>query len=206
MSLDLIGEVQLPAHDRPGGFDHAAVHSRRGRLYVAHTANNAVDVIDCATHTYRGSISDLEAVAGALVCEEQDLVFTSNRGENTVGIFPADQETALVKVKVGVRPNGLAYDPAQSVLLAANVGDPSRPGSFSISAVDVGARAMIADIPVSGRTRWAVFDPETGCFYINIADPPLIALVEEREPRSRGPHVSSLRGRPARAGPGRGEP
>jgi DNA-binding beta-propeller fold protein YncE len=176
MSLEPIGQVQRPAHDRPGGFDHAAVHSRRGRLYVAHTANNAVDVIDCATQTYRGSIPDLDAVAGALVCEEQDLVFTSNRGEDTVGIFPADQETAVVKVKVGLRPNGLAYDAARGILVAANVGDPSRPGSFGISVVDVAARAMIADIAVSGRTRWAVFDSETGSFYVNIADPPQIAM------------------------------
>jgi DNA-binding beta-propeller fold protein YncE len=182
MSLEPIGEVPLPAHDRPGGFDHAAVHSRRGRLYVAHTANNAVDVIDCATQTYLGSISDLEAVAGALVCEEQDLVFTSNRGENTVGFFSADQETAVVKVKVGLRPNGLAYDPARHALVAANVGDPSRPGSFSISVVDVGARAMIADIPVAGRTRWAVFDAETGWFYVNIADPPQIVIIESADP------------------------
>jgi hypothetical protein len=182
MSLEAIGQVQLPAHDRPGGFDHAAVHSRRGRLYVAHTANNAVDVIDCATQTYRGSVPDLEAVAGALVCEEQDLVFTSNLGENTVGMFPADQETAVVKVKVGLRPNGLAYDAARGILVAANVGDPSRPGSFSISVVDVVARAMVADIPVSGRTRWTVFDPETGSFYVNIADPPQIAIVESANP------------------------
>lgn len=182
MSLEPIGEVQLPAHDGPGGFDHAAVHGRRGRLYVAHTANNAVDVIDCATRTYRGSISGLEAVAGALVCEEQDLVFTSNRGENTVGIFPADQEMALVKVKVGLRPNGLAYDPGRGLLVAANVGDPSRPGSFSISVIDVGARAMVADIPVPGRTRWAVFDAEAGWFYVNIADPPQIVIVETGGP------------------------
>ena len=52
MILEQIGEVQLPAHDKPGGFDHAAVHGPRGRLYVAHTANDAVDVIDCATNTY----------------------------------------------------------------------------------------------------------------------------------------------------------
>lgn len=201
MSLEPIGEVQLPAHDGPGGFDHAAVHSRRGRLYVAHTANNAVDVIDCATHTYRGSIPGLEAVAGALVCEEQDLVFTSNRGENTVGIFPADQEMALVKVKVGLRPNGLAYDPGRGRLVAANVGDPSRPGSFSISVIDVGARAMVADIPVPGRTRWAVFDAEAGWFYVNIADPPQIAIVETGDPNrvarvfpvsATGPHGLDL--------------
>jgi len=201
MSLQPIGEVPLPAHDRPGGFDHAAVHSRRGLLYVAHTSNDALDVIDCATHQYRASIPGLEAVAGALVCEEQDLVFTSNRGENTVGMFPAGQETPLVKVKVGLRPNGLAYDPGRGVLVAANVGDPSRPGSFSISVVDVAARAMIADIPVAGRTRWAVFDAEAGWFYVNIADPPLIAIVESAKPHhvarafpvsAAGPHGLDL--------------
>ena len=46
MILEQIAEVPLPAHDKPGGFDHAAVHGPRGQLYVAHTANDAVDVID----------------------------------------------------------------------------------------------------------------------------------------------------------------
>jgi hypothetical protein len=47
MILEPVGEIPLPAHDRPGGFDHAAMHGRRRQLYVAHTANNALDVIDC---------------------------------------------------------------------------------------------------------------------------------------------------------------
>ena len=182
MILEKIGELQLPAHDGPGGFDHAGVHGRRGRLYVAHTANSALDVVDCAAHTYLGSISGLEGVAGALVSEEHDLVFTSNRTENTVGIFSPDQEKALAKVKVGLRPNGLAYDADRRLLLAANVGDPGHPSSFSLSVVDVVARAMIADVPVSGRTRWTVFDDESGCFYVNIADPPQIAVIEAAKP------------------------
>src|SRR6266496_6371973 len=110
MILEQIGEVLLPAHDTPGGFDHAAVHGPRGRLYVAHTANDGLDVVDCATNTYLGSIPRLGGVAGALVSEAHNLVFTSNRGENTVGIFPPDNEQALDKIEVGVRPNGLAYD------------------------------------------------------------------------------------------------
>jgi len=182
MILEQMGEVVLPAHDKSGGFDHAGVHGRRGRLYVAHTANNALDVVDCATHAYLGSIRYLEGVAGALVSEEHDLVFTSNRAENTVGIFPPAHEEALVKVKVGVRPNGLAYDAGRRLLLAANVGDPARPGSFSVSVVDASARAMIADVPVSGRTRWTVFDAEAGSFYVNIADPPQIAVIEAAHP------------------------
>lgn len=182
MILEQIGEVDLPAHDKPGGFDHAAVHGPRRRLYVAHTANDALDVIDCATNTYLGSIPHLVGVAGALVSEDHDLVFTSNRGENTVGIFPPDQEEAMVKVNVGLRPNGLAYDPGRRLLVAANVGDPARPGSFSVSVVDTSARAMIADVLVSGRTRWVVFDGEMSWFSVNIADPPQIAIIEAANP------------------------
>jgi DNA-binding beta-propeller fold protein YncE len=141
-------------------------------------------MIDCATHAYLGSISGLDGVAGALVCEDQDLVFTSNRGEDTVGIFPAGEPEGLVKVKVGLRPNGLAYDADRRLLLAANVGDPARPGSFTVSMVDVDARAMVANVPVAGRTRWVVFDPDSACFYVNIADPPQIAVVDAGNPGS----------------------
>jgi DNA-binding beta-propeller fold protein YncE len=201
MILDQVGEIPLPAHHTPGGFDHAAMHGRRRELYVAHTANNALDVIDCETSKYLRSVSHLEGVAGALVSEEHDLVFTSNRGENTVGIFAAGHEEALARVPVGVKPNGLAYDPSRGLLIAANVGDPALPESFSVSVVDVGARAMIADIPVSGRTRWTVFDPEAACFYVNIADPPQIVVIESPNPgrvartlpvSSVGPHGLDL--------------
>jgi hypothetical protein len=41
---------------------------------------------------------------------------------------------------------------------------------------------MIADIRVAGRTRWAVFDATTGCFFVNIADPPQIAVIEADAP------------------------
>src|SRR5882672_7940634 len=86
--LQHLGFVDLPAHAKDGGFDHAAVHLPTGRVYVAHTANDAVDVIDIEARKHVASIPGLSAVAGALVAEP-DLVFTSNRGENTVGIFHA---------------------------------------------------------------------------------------------------------------------
>ena len=149
MALRLQGVIELPAHAGPGGFDHAAVHGRRGLLYVAHTANGALDVIDCARKTFIRSIGGLPAVAGALVCEEQDLVFTSNRGEDTVAVFSPDREGALVKVTVGVKPNGLAYAPAHRVRPATGVSaisdrvstftietveEPDRPGSPTLAA------------------------------------------------------------------------
>jgi DNA-binding beta-propeller fold protein YncE len=180
--MKLLGRIELPGHQMPGGFDHAAVHGERARLYVAHTANDALDVIDCAGDRYLNSIPDLTGVAGALVAEEQNLVFTSNRGENTVGIFPVDDETSLAKVEVGVRPNGMAYDPVRRLLLAANVGALEQPGSHTLSIVDVKQRAMIASVPVPGRTRWTVYDARTDAFFVNIADPPQIVVVNAAEP------------------------
>jgi DNA-binding beta-propeller fold protein YncE len=99
-----------------------------------------------------------------------------------VGIFSPDREEAVAKVKVGIGPNGLAYSAEHRLLLAANVGDPARPGSFSISLVDVGARALIADLRAPGRTRWAIFDPSSGRFYVNIADPPQIVVIDSADP------------------------
>ncbi len=182
MSLRRLGYNDLPEHVKPGGFDHAAVHRATVRLYVAHTANDALDVIDCAKDRYLHSIPNLAGVAGALVSNAHNLVFTSNRGENTVGIFSPDDETGLTKVPVGVRPNGLSYYPGRGLLLAANVGDPSIPNSFTLSIVDVKKRAMIASIPVPGRTRWTVFDQQAGMFYVNIADPPQIVVMQAKDP------------------------
>jgi DNA-binding beta-propeller fold protein YncE len=178
MSLKHVSYIELPPHQRPGGFDHAAVHTRLGLLYVAHTANDALDVIDCVEDKYLRSIPNLTGVAGALVSEEHDLVFTSNRGENTVGFFSPKKEMNIVKVKVGTRPNGLAHDPRRNILLAANVGDPTIPGSFTVSVVDVEKKAMISDLAVPGRTRWAIYDTVSDAFFVNIADPSQIAVIE----------------------------
>jgi DNA-binding beta-propeller fold protein YncE len=182
MALRHLGYVDLPAHARPGGFDHAAIHRKSGRIYVAHTANDALDVIDSASDIYLRSIPGLTEVAGALVDDDRDLVFTSNRGENTVGIFPVDHEDRMTKVSVGLRPNGLAYDPTRGLLLAANVGDPAVAGSFTVSMVNVSSRTMIASVPVPGRTRWAVFDPQAEAFYVNIMDPARIVVIDTAEP------------------------
>ncbi len=182
MALRHLDFVELPAHVKAGGFDHAAVHEATGRIYVAHTANDAVDVIDVEARKYAGSIPGLTAVAGALVATNPDRVFTSNRGEDTVAVFGPDDPASLAKIPVGVRPNGLAYDPGRGCLLVAHVGDPAVPGSCTVSLVDTGARTRVADIPVAGRTRWAVHDPIADAFHVNIADPPQIVGVTAEEP------------------------
>jgi DNA-binding beta-propeller fold protein YncE len=182
MALRLLGHIELPAHRSTGGFDHADIHLPTNRIYVAHTSNDSVDVIDCGRDRYIESIPDLMGVAGALVSETRGLVFTSNRGENTVSVFaPCDEQNAF-KIAVGVKPNGLAFDPTRGILIAANVGDASIPDSCSVSVVDVERRERIAEVKVPGRTRWAIYDAALEMFFVNIASPPRIAAIDARDP------------------------
>src|SRR3989442_1607426 len=101
----------------------------------------------------------------------------------------------------GVPPRGLAYDARGPRLFVANVGAPAVPGSFTVSVVDVATMAMVADVPVPGRTRWAVYAPVADVCHVNIADPPLIVALESRDPGaarrsveipSAGPHGLDL--------------
>jgi DNA-binding beta-propeller fold protein YncE len=182
MPLEHRGFVDLPPHAGSGGFDHAAVHEATGRVYVAHTANDALDVFDVDTGAYVGSIDGLPAVAGALIPPASDLVFSSNRGENTIGIGRVGDRGPFDKVAVGIKPNGLAYDSRRGRVLVAHVGDPSIRGSCTVSVVDVASRKVVADVAVAGRTRWTVYDPVADAFHVNITDPPQIAVIEAGDP------------------------
>ena len=139
-------------------------------------------MIDCAKDRYLESIPGLIGVAGALVSEERGLVFTSNRGENTVSAFAPGDERNAFKIAVGVKPNGLAFDSGRDILIAANVGDPSIPDSYSVSVVHVGRRERIAEIKVPGRTRWAINDAAREMFFVNIASPARIVAIDARDP------------------------
>jgi DNA-binding beta-propeller fold protein YncE len=182
MTLRLLSHIELPPHRSDGGFDHADIHPPTDRIYVAHTSNDSIDVIDCARDLYIESVPGLTAVAGALVSETRGLVFTTNRGENTVSVFAPGAERDAFKIAVGVKPNGLAFDPARGILVVANVGDPSIPDSHSVSVVDLGRRERIAEIKVPGRTRWAIYDAANEMFFVNIASPARIVAIDARAP------------------------
>ena len=182
MALRLLAHIELPPNRSRGGFDHADVHQGTDRLYVAHTGNDAVDVIDTARDRFVESIPGFTAVAGALVSEARGLVFTSNRGENTVSVFAPGAERESFKIAVGVKPNGLAFDPARGTLIAANVGDPAIPDSHTVSIVDLARRERIAELKVPGRTRWTIYDERREVFFVNIASPARVVAIDARDP------------------------
>jgi hypothetical protein len=67
-------------------------------------------------------------------------------------------------------------------VLAANVGDPAVPGSYTLSMIDLAKGGQRTEIAISGRTRWAVYAPEEDLFFVNIMQPSEIVVVDPRQP------------------------
>lgn len=199
MTLKPVGFIRLPGGERTG-FDHADAYL--GRMYVAHTATDAVDVIDCRTNTYVRSLSDLPGVAGVLVDTARDLLFTSDRAVARVSVFRCSDEALLAQVGVGPRPNGLAFDPDRRHLYSFNLGEP--PGTdCTASVISIDERRVVQTIALPGRPRWAVFDPSGDRVYVAIQSPAILLAIDAGrlaeasriEVGAEGPHGLALVGR-----------
>ncbi|HEV8470296.1 MAG TPA: hypothetical protein VGR46_11865 [Candidatus Limnocylindria bacterium] len=179
MTLRAAGFTPVPPGAKPG-FDHADTYlapNAATRVYVAHTGADRVDVLDCATGAYLRAIPDLPGVAGVLVESARDLLITSDRAAARLSVFRASDETLLMRVPVDPRPNGLAFDDLMRTIFSFNLGEPIGT-NYTASVVALDDPRVVATIRLPGRPRWAVFDDPSRAVYANIADPPLILVID----------------------------
>ncbi len=177
MTLVRGGFIPIPPGAEPG-FDHADVHRGSRRLYVAHTGADRIDVLDCAAHIYLHALPvELPGVAGVLIDEGHDMLFSSDRGAGRVSVFRCSDEGLLGQAEVAPHPNGLAYDRRRHRLYSFNLGEPLGQ-NCTASVVDVSSFRVLAELPLPGRPRWAVYDQERDVVYANIREPALIVVID----------------------------
>src|SRR5262249_13084114 len=176
VSLVRVGFVEVPPGAKPG-FDHADVCRQGGRMYVAHTGADRVDVLDCRARRFVRSLPALPGVAGVLVDEEHDLLFTSDRGAARVSVFRCSDEELLGRVEVGPHPNGLAYDSRRRRVHSFNLGEPLGEGCTS-SVIDVDAMTVVGEVALPGRPRWATYHYPSDLIYANVRDPAVILRLD----------------------------
>jgi len=158
VSLVRAGFIPIPPGPKPG-FDHADFYRRGRRMYVAHTGADRIEVLDCPAQTYLGALPDLPGVAGVLVDEGDDLLFSSDRGVARISVYRCANEELVGRVGVGPHPNGLAYDRLRRRLYAFNLGEPLGE-NCTASVVDLDSMGVIGELPLPGRPRWAVYEDE----------------------------------------------
>jgi len=194
VSLVSVGFIAIPPGAKPS-FDHADVHRQRRRIYVAHTGADRIEVLDCNARSYLRALPELPGVAGVLVDEEQELLFSSDRAAARVSVFRCSDEQLLGQVEVGPHPNGLAYDLKRRQLYSFNLGEPLGE-NCTASVVDLDPLVVHAELTLPGRPRWAFYDRERDVVYANLQQPAQIVVIDcertviERalEVPSAGPH------------------
>ena len=184
MTLSRVGFVAVPPGGKPG-FDHADVYRAGRRMYVAHTGADRVDVLDCRTHTFLRSLSHLPGVAGVLIDEEHDLLFTSDRDAARVSVFRCSDEQLLGRVAVGPHPNGLADDRKRRhglwldrgrLFCAADAG--------VLVALDRDGQ-VVASLPLPAVPDVVMHDPDLQRLYVAIGEPGLVCSFESERLEAR---------------------
>lgn len=173
-TLTVVGRVQLPAHTS-GGFDHGDVHLASGRVFVAHTANGTLEVIDGKNLRPEQTVPGCPEGSG-VVCAHgtTDLVFAASRGDGSVLVIDPTSCAVLNRISVGPKPNGLAWDVDGGHLLVADV------ETYDARLIDplTGTCLRIRQLP--GRPRWCVYDAPRQRFLVNVREPAcLVALARE---------------------------
>ena len=194
MSLDFVASIALPA-DSGGGFDHGDVHLPSGRVFVAHTGNSTVEVIDGPGLHLDQTLTGCCEGSGVLCTSgAAELVVAAARGDGTLVFFDPVSGALQRRVPVGPRPNGLAWDDVRGQLLVADV------ETFDARLIDCGTGARIVVHSLPGRPRWCVYDAPRQRFLINIREPAcVVALAAQSleelarvEGLAAGPHGMDL--------------
>jgi DNA-binding beta-propeller fold protein YncE len=171
------------------------VHLATGRVFIAHTANGSVEVVDGEALTHERTLPGCPEGSGVLCSQEvAPLVFAAARGAGKVLVLDAVSGDLYREIPVGPLPNGLAYDPGRGQLLVADVQE------FNARLLDprTGARLAVVDLP--GRPRWCVFEAPRERFLVNIREPACVVALAAGtlEPVARidglpaGPHGLDL--------------
>jgi DNA-binding beta-propeller fold protein YncE len=177
--LALHGYVDLPPPpgDGTSEFDHGDVHWATGRVFVAHTAANTVEIVDGRSDKHLMTVPGCSEGSGVLCAQEQGIVFAAARGAGKALIIEARSMRTLREMSVGPRPNGLAWDERRKHLLVADVQENQAlllaPDD---SSWDSSWRTEQA-VPLPGRPRWCVYDAPRSRFLVNIREPACVAIL-----------------------------
>jgi DNA-binding beta-propeller fold protein YncE len=194
MTLVFRNYVSLPEHSA-GGFDHGDVQPATGRVFVAHTANGTVDVIDGAGVRLECTLQGCAEGSGILYASNaREFVFAAARGDGHLVVFDPNSFQQLGRIAVGSKPNGLAWDSDRGHVLVADV------EAFDARLLDPHTGECLAIHELPGRPRWCVYDAPRQRFLVNIRDPAcVVALAADTlretariEGLAAGPHGLDL--------------
>ena len=107
-TLKEVAKFDLPG---PGGkrFDYLTIDEGDHYLISAHLAANQTYVIDLHTDNVLATVTDTPGAEGVEYVPEFKKFYTSNAGDNTIGVVDMKQMKVVKKLKTESKPDGSTY-------------------------------------------------------------------------------------------------
>jgi len=169
MPLKKIGTIAIP-NAAGSAFDHGAFDARSGRVFIAHTARNCLEVID-HDGKHIATLPGFPGVAGAVADDGQVLV--TNRGSASVALLDAGTLETRSSFKTGGRPNGAVIVARSGLAIAACIGDDGETPTLQLFGLRDHKHLSI-DLP--GRPRWCVTDAAAERVFLCIREPSMVLV------------------------------
>jgi len=103
-----------------GGLDHLAIDSRRGRLFVANTSNNSLDVVDLKAGKLLKQVPGQARIRGIAYATDLDRVFVGNGSGGVFNAFDGQEYGLLKSLPLGDDADNVRYNPANRRIYVAH--------------------------------------------------------------------------------------
>jgi YVTN family beta-propeller protein len=158
--------VAFPPQPVPvfGGFDYVTVDAARRRVYAAHTASQALLIVDADSGNVLGQVR-VGPMHGVAVDPASGHVFTGNGTDDSVSEIDPETRKVLRSVDVDGHVDAIAYDPANGHIYA-DEDDGTR-----VFVIDAKTMKSVGTVAVPGhKPEYLSIDPATHNVYQNISD------------------------------------
>ena len=170
MTLTAAGTIAIP-HARGSAFDHGAFEPGTRRVFIAHTAQNTLEVVDVDTSLHIATLRGFPEAAG--VVAGKGSVFVTNRGSAGLAWVDARTLETRMVLSTGARPNGAAIVTSLRAAVVACIGDDAHPPQLQVLGLE-GERRWSIDLP--GRPRWCVTDAKEERVFLAIRNPSMVLV------------------------------
>lgn len=170
-TLQKIAEFDLPG---PSGkrFDYLTIDPDDHYLISAHLAAAQTYVIDMRTNKVVATVTGTPGAEGVEYVPELKKFYTSNAGDNTIGVVDLRQMKVIKKLPTDPKPDGSAYAAPFHKLYVSD---------------ERGRAEAVVDVTTDKITRTLHFDSETGMpqydpvarkVYVNLQDQNIFAVID----------------------------
>src|SRR5437867_7450638 len=170
-TLKQVTKFDLPG---PGGkrFDYLTIDADDRYLISAHLAAGQTYVIDLRTNKVVATVTDTPGAEGVEHVPELKKFYTSNAGDNTIGVVDVRQMKVIKKIPTEAKPDGSTYAAPFHKLYVSD----ERGKAEAI--VDVTKDEIVKTLHFDSETGMPQYDPVAKKVYVNLQDENIFAVID----------------------------